>query len=43
MAPATAPEGAANLGRAFAPAGLLNRARMQGPEALSLRSATGSD
>ena len=31
MAPATAPEGAANLGRALAPARLLSRARMQGP------------
>ncbi|KAB1258302.1 hypothetical protein Cadr_000028589 [Camelus dromedarius] len=39
MAPALAPEGAANLGRALAPAGLLSRTRMEGPEALSLRSA----
>lgn len=43
MAPATAAEGAANLGRALAPAGLLSRALLVGPEALSLRPAVGSD
>lgn len=42
MAPATAAGGAANLGRALAPAGLLSRARLEGPEALSLRPAVGS-
>lgn len=42
MAPATAPAGAAKPGRAVAPAGLLSGARMEGPEALSLRSACGS-
>lgn len=42
MAPATAPEGAASLGWALAPAGMLSRSLMQGPEALYLRFAAGS-
>lgn len=43
MAPATAPEGAAKPEWALAPAGLLSRAPLQGPAALALRSAAGSD